>query len=169
MVLEKMKFLRSLQHLQLDTIGFLAILGEGSVLSNAPVSTLTSLVYIPRLIPAPQALMRPSRPSRLPTTSGLVIGAYSGNVRYDINFIANLLHRGEGLPAFTVQCMRVTKNPNAPNVKAKLRGPLSFLAVLGSAFSIALLTLSIVLNDGMAFTATILLSTLSTVVGIVSK
>jgi hypothetical protein len=163
-----MHFLQNFEKLQLDIVGFLAILGEGSVLSNAQVLTLTELIYIPRLIPAPQALIRPSRPSRLPTTTGQVIGAYSGNVRYDINFIANLIH-GEGLPAFTVHCVRVTKNPSAPNVTAKLRGPLSLLVILGCAFSIALLVLSITFNDGMALLATILLSLLSTVVGIGSK
>ena len=47
---------RWLDSLQLDIVGFLAILGEGSVLANAQVLTLSKLIFLPRLIPAPQAL-----------------------------------------------------------------------------------------------------------------
>lgn len=81
----------SLQSLQLDIVGFLAILGEGSVLANAQVSTLSKWIFLPRLIPAPQALMRPSRPQELETVKGNVSGVWSGNDRDNINFIGNII------------------------------------------------------------------------------
>lgn len=81
----------SLQSLQLDIVGFLAILGEGSVLANAQVSTLSKWIFLPRLIPAPQAMMRPSRPLELEPVKGDVSGVWSGNDRGNINFIGNII------------------------------------------------------------------------------
>jgi hypothetical protein len=81
----------SLGELQLDIVGFLAILGEGSVLANAQVSTLTKWVFVPRLIPAPQALMRPTRPNCLEPFPGSVTGILSGNHRDNINHIGNIV------------------------------------------------------------------------------
>jgi hypothetical protein len=63
-------FYTTLGNLQLDIVGFLAVLGEGSVLSNAQVSTLSRLVFVPRLLPAPQALLRPTRPQMLQPEPG---------------------------------------------------------------------------------------------------
>lgn len=84
-------FYSNLGNLQLDIVGFLAVLGEGSVLANAQVSTLSRLVFIPRLLPAPQALLRPSRPSKLQSELGWVTGVYSGNKRDYINHIGHLV------------------------------------------------------------------------------
>lgn len=81
----------SLDELQLDIVGFLAILGEGSVLANAQVSTLSKWIFLPRLIPAPQALMRPTRPNRLEPFPGYVTGIVSGNHRDSINHIGNIV------------------------------------------------------------------------------
>jgi len=81
----------NLSALQLDIVGFLAILGEGSVLANAQVSTLSKWIFLPRLIPAPQALMRPTRPLNLEPALGTVSGIFSGNKQDDINHIGNIL------------------------------------------------------------------------------
>lgn len=85
-----LSFLKNIYDLQLDIVGFLAILGEGSVLINAQVSSLSRIVYLPRILPAPQALLRPSRPSQLDPTHGFVTGVYSGNYRPNINHVANI-------------------------------------------------------------------------------
>ena len=76
---------------QLDIVGFLAVLGEGSVLANAQVSALSRLFYLPRLLPAPQALMKPSRPTTLPPTNAKVTGVFSGNVKEHVHHVANIL------------------------------------------------------------------------------
>jgi hypothetical protein len=81
----------SLQELQLDIVGFLAILGEGSVLANAQVLTLSKWIFLPRLVPAPQALMRPTRPMKLEPVPGHVCGIFSGNYRDSINHIGNII------------------------------------------------------------------------------
>jgi hypothetical protein len=80
-----------LKSLQLDIVGFLAILGEGSVLANAQVSTLSKWIFLPRLIPAPQALMRPTRPTKLEPVPGHISGIFSGNYRDGINHIGNIV------------------------------------------------------------------------------
>ena len=81
----------TLSELQLDIVGFLAILGEGSVLANAQVLTLSRWIFLPRLIPAPQALMRPTRPLKLEPVPGSISGIHSGNYRDSINHIGNIV------------------------------------------------------------------------------
>lgn len=80
-----------LGNFQLDIVGFLAVLGEGSVLANAQVSALSKLFYLPRLLPAPQALLRPTRPSTLSPTTAEVTAVYSGNHKHHIHHVANVL------------------------------------------------------------------------------
>jgi len=76
---------------QLDIVGFLAILGEGAVTANAQVAALSRLFYLPRLIPAPQALLWPSRPVNLPPMRASVTAVYSGNVKDNVHYVANVL------------------------------------------------------------------------------
>lgn len=78
-------------NLQLDIVGFLAILGEGSVLASSSVATLSSVIFLPRLLPAPQALLRPSRPDKLPSSKGWATGVHSGNERDYVNFVGHTL------------------------------------------------------------------------------
>ncbi len=159
----------SIDSLKLDLVGFLAILGEGSVLSNAQVLTLSNFVYLPRLLPAPQALLRPARPERLTQTIGKAVGAHSGVFSNQVNHIAHLLHDGDSLPAYSVRCLRITKDETKHRVASKTKGPLPAVALLGCAMSIALTALSIYYDDGAALAATMLLSFLSTAIGIGSK
>lgn len=77
-------------NLQLDIVGFLAVLGEGSVLANAQVSALSRLFYLPRLMPAPQALLRTSRPTSLMPAVGKVTAVHSGNVKDHVHHVANI-------------------------------------------------------------------------------
>ncbi|MCJ1368423.1 hypothetical protein MMC16_007566 [Acarospora aff. strigata] len=162
-------FLASINNLQLDIVGFLAILGEGSVLVNAQVSTLSKFILLPRLLPAPQALIKPTRPDRLSHAVGKAVGAHSGNYKAHVNHIAHLLHDGDALPAYSVRCLRISKDKSMPDVKARTTGPLTGLAILGCAMSVALTVLSIVYDDGAALTGTLMLSFLSTVIGFGSK
>jgi hypothetical protein len=77
--------------IQMDIVGFLAILGEGSVLSNAQVASLSWFVYLPRLMPAPQALLRTTRPDNLDPHNGHTTSVHSGNVRHHINHVGHIL------------------------------------------------------------------------------
>ncbi len=82
---------------QLDIVGFLAILGESSVTANAQVSALSRLFYLPRLLPAPQALLPPTRPNELPSTKAWVTGVQSGNSKEHIHHVANILLYGAAI------------------------------------------------------------------------
>ena len=150
-------------------IDSLAILGEASVLANAQVSSLSQFIFLPRLLPAPQALIRVERPERLEPYTGKLVGSHSGNIKNELNHVAHILHNDESLEAYSVKCVRLTKNPNAKKVKASLNGPLTWLSLIGCGMSVALTVLSIKKEDGMALIATILLSCLSTLIGIGSK
>ena len=147
----------------------LAILGEASVKANAQVSTLSRFALLPRLLPAPQALIRTSRPERLKADTGKVIGVRSGGIRDCINHIANLVHSRDPLPAYAVRCERISKPIATSTVSAAIWGPLTWLSLLGTAMSVTLLALSISQNDGFALLATILLSLLSTLIGFGSR
>ena len=101
-----------------------------------------------------------------------MVGSHSGSVRDEVNHVAAILHHGENLPAYSIRCVNVTRNnpiprnSNKPPVSASSKGPLTLLSLLGCAFSITLIVMSIVFDDGMALLATLLLSLLSTLIGI---
>ncbi|KAL2038103.1 hypothetical protein N7G274_009050 [Stereocaulon virgatum] len=153
-------------NLRLDIVGFLAILGEASVKANAQVSSLSYLALLPRLLPAPQALIRSTRLENLKSDTGKVIGARSGGIRDYVNHIAHLLHSREPLEAYAVRCERITKPNRDATVSARTLGPLAAVELLGTSMSLTLLALSIHRNDGFALLTTILLSLLSTLIGV---
>lgn len=129
--------------------GFLAILGEGSLEPIAQVATLSVLIYLPRLIPAPQTFLKTQRPEKLETTShAKVVGVHSGNASEDIHHVAHALHRGDKLLPNAVQCVRVEEDETLPRPSIKRYGPLAILAFLGFAMSATLVALSIHYGDG---------------------
>ncbi|KAF1832644.1 hypothetical protein BDW02DRAFT_417629 [Decorospora gaudefroyi] len=158
----------NLEELQLDIVGFLAILGEGSVLANAQVSTLSKWTYLPRLLPAPQALMRPSRPIRLEPFPGHVTGLVSGNNRDNINHIGNIVCDASNLAEYSVRVVSIQR-VGEQRIKSKTVGPLTIVVLIGFALSALLLALSIWQDDGMSIVATVLLSLLSSLIGLGNK
>ncbi|EUC29785.1 hypothetical protein COCVIDRAFT_38374 [Bipolaris victoriae FI3] len=158
----------SYKELQLDIVGFLAILGEGSVLANAQVSTLSRWIFLPRLLPAPQALMRPTRPSNLESFPGHVTGIVSGNHRDHINHIGNIVCDANNLPDFCVRVVQI-KRVNEKDLKSKTFGPLTVVLLIGFVLSVLLLALSIWQDDGMSIVATLVLSFLSSLIGLSNK
>ncbi|KAF2797533.1 hypothetical protein K505DRAFT_269308 [Melanomma pulvis-pyrius CBS 109.77] len=154
----------SLNELQLDIVGFLAILGEGSVLANAQVSTLSKWIFLPRLIPAPQAMMRPTRPIKLEPVPGRVTGVFSGNDRDSINHIGNIVCDASSLPAHSVRVVSIKRTSTNP-LKAKTLAPLTVVLFLGFFLSAILLAVSIWHDDGMSIVAVVLLSLLSSLIG----
>jgi len=166
-----MYFHNKLDDLQLDILGIVAILGEGSVLRNAQASALSWHHVLPRLLPAPQALIKHNQAHRLPTQTGIVIGVYSGNVREELNFFTRLLHSRE-LRKNQVEVVTVTRDPgleNKPIYGVNRYGVLPALSILGCIMSGILLALSVWQHDGFALIATVLLSVTSTIVGFASR
>ena len=69
---------------------------------------------------------------------------------------------------FSVRCVEIKRKRNA-SVKSKRKSPISIVAILGCLCSIALICVSVYFEDGMALLATILLSFLSTLIGLGNK
>lgn len=89
---------------RLDIVSLLAVIGESTVSDHAQTITASWLCVLPRLIPAPQALLKSSRPKRLPPTPGVtVIGAFSGSTVDELNFAANLIHDVSGAKKHSFQ------------------------------------------------------------------
>jgi hypothetical protein len=91
-----------------DLVALLAILGESSI--NEVVYPLTAwpLVWLPRLLPAPQALILPKRKSTLPSNpNARVVGAFSGNVIEQLPYFADALHSIDTLEPNAVQVVQV--------------------------------------------------------------
>lgn len=169
-----MFFLDSFDSFHLDIVGFLAILGEGSIEANYQAATLSNFILLPRLLPAPQVFLKPSRPLRLDVVPGTVIGTRSGAIRHDVNRIPHILLGGDTSMKvkwdYSVRRLSIDRVPKKDFcIRTRPWGPLSLLSILGCAMSIALLVLSIHFNDGWALVATILLSCLSTVAGLGSR
>ncbi|PNS20935.1 hypothetical protein CAC42_2866 [Sphaceloma murrayae] len=89
---------------RLDIVSLLAVIGESTVSEHAQTITASWLCVLPRLIPAPQALLKSSRPKRLPPTPGVtVVGAFSGSKVDELNFAANLIHDVSGAKKHSFQ------------------------------------------------------------------
>ena len=214
-----------IENLQLNIVGFLAVLGEGAVLATSQVSSLTWLCYVPRLLPAPQALLPPNRPRelQLPTTRASVTGVFNGKIKDHLNYFTQLslyvifsvpqtrkrslkrCRRGRDLRPSEVCCVQVEYSPEklksgkgkTPsdkknstksrsntdmlesglmasakprlNITPRVLGPVFWVTVLGSGFSVGLLVLSAVYSDAMSFSATVCLSLLSTIAGVANR
>ncbi|KIW67176.1 hypothetical protein PV04_06447 [Phialophora macrospora] len=165
-----MHFFKNFSSLHLDIVGIVAILGEGSTSRNAQASGLSWFHVLPRLYPAPQALMKNHQDRRLPTEPGIVVGALSGRVKNELNFFTQMLH-DEELGDFEVELVRVRKKADAaglPAFNTKKWGHLAALSVLGLSMFITLIGLARWRNDGPALLAAIMLSFCSTTVGMAS-
>lgn len=65
------------------------------------------LCLLPRLLPAPQALLKPSRPLRMPDYPARVTGVHSGVVLLTVGFFANIITPLDDIPAFGFKVIRV--------------------------------------------------------------
>ena len=62
---------------RLDIVSLLAVIGESSIESHSQALTSSWTCILPRLIPAPQVLLKPSRPNRMPQVNAVVVGVRS--------------------------------------------------------------------------------------------
>ena len=163
-----MHWIDRFSQLRLDIVGLIAVLGEGSVTRNAQVTSLSWWSILPRLLPAPQALLDHERKKRLPTQPGTVVGAYSGTIKNEINFFADLLH-GAPPPNYQVELVTVRRRDLSGKLvrsfDSKKYGYLFWTSIIACAMSIALVVLAAVFNDAFGLFAVIMLSTVSSLVG----
>jgi len=152
--------------------------GESAMAIHAPLVTGSWICCVPRLIIAPQAFLKPMRPSsfKLPVNPDAVaVGIFSGNVKLHLNYFPNIIHDMEMLPPNTVHRIRIQRanlpdrdrsSDALPPPTAKLLGPVGILPALGVVLAAGLLILAIVQNDGAAVVALVLLSITSSLTGI---
>ncbi|KAK8131584.1 hypothetical protein PG984_008022 [Apiospora sp. TS-2023a] len=77
---------------RLDVVTLLAVIGESSIGDHAQAITASMVCLLPRIIPAPQAFLKPTRPTRMPETRAKMTGVYSGTTLESVGFFANILH-----------------------------------------------------------------------------
>lgn len=76
-------------NIQLDVVGFLAILGEDAVKKTSRLASLSSLFLLPRLIPAPHSLLYSERPEELDVLRAKVVGVHSGNLKDHLSHVGS--------------------------------------------------------------------------------
>lgn len=163
-----MFFLDKFSKFQIDVVGFLAILGEGSISANVDIITFTKWCLVPRLLPAPQVLLPAQRPENLKVKEAYVTAVESGNISACINHVAHVLIDAEDMHRYETRCVRIVRNPKHPDrhIRTKRLSLLLAVNILGFGCSVGLLVTSIALKDGMSMLATLCLSFLSSLTGI---
>ncbi|KAG6363828.1 hypothetical protein INS49_008931 [Diaporthe citri] len=76
----------------LDVVTLLAVIGESSMEDHAQPITASVMCLLPRILPAPQALLKSKRPTRLPTYNAQMVGVHNGVALDSVGFFANIIH-----------------------------------------------------------------------------
>lgn len=92
---------------RLDVVTLLAVIGESSIGDHAQAITASMVCLLPRIIPAPQALLKPTRPTRMPETRAKMTGVYSGTTLESVGFFANILHPLDDFQPFAFKKLRI--------------------------------------------------------------
>ncbi|KAK4232460.1 hypothetical protein QBC38DRAFT_611 [Podospora fimiseda] len=104
-----------------DVITLLAIIGESAIQEHIQTITASTLCLLPRIIPAPQALLRPQRPPRLPEVDAKMVGVYSGVVLDTVGFFANIIHPLDEMKPFEFKVLEI-KHKEAESPKISFSG-----------------------------------------------
>lgn len=184
---------------KLDAVGLLAVIGETTTEKCAEPMTASYLCLLPRLIPAPQALIRPNRRESLAKAPASIVGVHTGMVQAQLPYIANQIHPIADIPPYDVRVLRIRHNPSIhfptntpddesgtmgapvrrttnleramsfvvpprpqPLMKTKAMAPHNIISVLSTFLTIGLLIWAIVIGDGAATIAIVLLSCATT-------
>ncbi|KAK7426611.1 hypothetical protein QQZ08_006941 [Neonectria magnoliae] len=120
----------------LDVVTLLAVIGESSMTEHSQTITASLLCLLPRLIPAPQALLKPSRPGRMPETVAKMTGVYSGTTLDSVGFFATIITPLDALPAFSFRVLKIEHTdlnqlgdmevPSAPDRPGRFRRSVSW-------------------------------------------
>jgi hypothetical protein len=93
---------------RLDIVSLLAVIGESSIEEHSQALTSSWTCILPRIIPAPQVLLKPARPTRMPQISAAVVGVYNGTLVPTLNYFPNIIHPIEELSPFAFRVMEIT-------------------------------------------------------------
>lgn len=75
----------------LDVVALAPFLGEESAKQKAWISNLSTWVFLPRLVAAPQVSMQAKRQTELANTRGWTSAVHSARQRDSIDYIGNLV------------------------------------------------------------------------------
>lgn len=92
---------------RLDIVSLLAVIGESSMEEHSQALTASWTCILPRIIPAPQALLKPSRPTRMPQINAAVVGVHNGTLVPTLNYFPNIIHPIEELHAFSFKVLSI--------------------------------------------------------------
>jgi hypothetical protein len=82
---------------------------------HSQAMTASWLCVLPRIIPAPQVLLKPTRPTRMPQVNAAVVGVKNGTFVQTLNYFPNILHPIEELPAFAFRVYAIKHSPKRVN------------------------------------------------------
>lgn len=147
---------------KLDVAGLLAILGEKNVLLSSHLITSSWLCFLPRLMPAPQALLATRRMQRLPQEDDVtVIGVYNGNKKKTLNYFATLLHQQTLDDAeFNVRHLEIfaPKHGNEVEIRQRTWSPINIVTVSSFLLTLGLAFLAWRQRDGTGLLAVLVMS-----------
>ncbi|KAM7207799.1 hypothetical protein V8F20_001841 [Naviculisporaceae sp. PSN 640] len=92
---------------RLDIVALLAVTGESFIGEHAQALTSSKICMLPRIMPAPHALLQLRRPASLPSETAKVVGVYSGVVLDTVGFFANIIHPIDQLRPFDFQVFEI--------------------------------------------------------------
>lgn len=105
-----------------DIVSLVAVIGESTIERHTQLITASLFGWIPRLIPAPQVLLKTKRPDRLPPVKDVEIhGVYSGTKVTELNFFADVIHRIRELRPYEFRRYTIEKVPGKGVTAGKLR------------------------------------------------
>ncbi|KAA8572732.1 hypothetical protein MFRU_003g01350 [Monilinia fructicola] len=111
---------------RLDIVSLLAVIGESAMAEHSQSMTSSWMCMLPRIIPAPQVLLKSSRPSRMPQVNAAVVGVHSGIFIPTLNFFPNIIHPIEDLEPYQFKVFEIKhknsgKLPSPPTSTNKER------------------------------------------------
>jgi hypothetical protein len=96
---------------RLDIVSLLAVIGESAMQEHAQAMTASWLCCLPRIIPAPQVLIKPTRPTRMPQVNAAVVGVKNGTFVQTLNYFPNIIHPIDDLPPFAFKVYDIKHSP----------------------------------------------------------
>ncbi|ORY61518.1 uncharacterized protein BCR38DRAFT_315595, partial [Pseudomassariella vexata] len=93
---------------RLDVVTLLAVIGESSIAEHSQAITASMMCLLPRIIPAPQALLKGTRPLRMPETTAKMSGVHSGVHLDTVGFFANIIHPLDEFTPFAFKVLHIT-------------------------------------------------------------
>lgn len=91
----------------LDVVNLLVVIGESAMIEHSQPITASLLCVLPRIIPAPQIFLKPTRSTRMPETPAKMTGVYSGTTLDSVGFFANIITPLDEFSAFSFKVLDI--------------------------------------------------------------